>query len=118
VRPVDVRVRVLNGSGADGAAGDADQALSELGFVSGGVGNNPGTVPQSEIRYLPADQAKAQLLARSVPGAKLVADEALVGGDVVLVLGAGFRGVGAAAPKDTATPAPTTTPLSPEEACN
>ena len=42
VRPVDVRVRVLNGSGINGAAGDVDQALSKLGFVSGGVGNNTG----------------------------------------------------------------------------
>ena len=31
-------MRVLNGSGVTGAAGAADQALSNLGFVSGGVG--------------------------------------------------------------------------------
>jgi LCP family protein required for cell wall assembly len=119
VRPVDVRVRVLNGSGIDGAAGKAEQALSNLGFVSGGVGNNAsGAVSQTEIRYHSSDEAKAQLLARSVPEAKLVTDPTLVGGDVVLVLGAGFKGVGATAAKDTATPTPTTTPLSAEEACN
>ncbi|MEX1006424.1 MAG: LCP family protein [Acidimicrobiia bacterium] len=119
VRPVDVRVRVLNGSGVDGAAGDADQALANLGFVSGGIGNNTGgNVTKSEIRYHPGDEAKSRLLAASVPDAKLVADPALVGGDLVLVLGASFKGIGAAKPLDTATPPPTTTPVSPEEACN
>jgi hypothetical protein len=118
-RPVDVRVRVLNGSGVNGAAGDVDQALSKLGFVSGGVGNNTGgTVTQSEIRYHTGDEAKAQLLATSVPDAKLVADPSLVGGDVVIVLGTSFRAIGASAPKDTATPTPTTTPASAEATCN
>ena len=36
VRPVDVRVKVLNGSGKNGAAGDAATAFSRLGFPNGG----------------------------------------------------------------------------------
>jgi len=117
IRPSDVRVRVLNGSGVTGAAGDADQALSNRGFVSGGVGNSTGgTVAKSEIRYRPEDAAKAQLVAGLVAGADLVPDSTLVGGDVVLVLGTNFKGIASAPAKDTAAPvAPT---LTPQEACD
>jgi LCP family protein required for cell wall assembly len=116
IRPSDVRVRVLNGSGITGAAGDADQDLSNRGFVSGGVGNATGTIAKSEIRYLPEDAGKAQLVAGLVAGADLVPDSTLVGGDVVLVLGANFKGIATAPTKDTAAPvAPT---LTPEEACD
>ena len=52
VRPVDVRVKVLNASGVKNAAGDTSQHLSQLGFVPGGADNDPrGTVDRSEIRY-------------------------------------------------------------------
>lgn len=117
IQPSDVRVRVLNASGVAGAAGSADQQLSNRGFVSGGVGNYTGTaVQKTEIRYRPEDAPKAQLLAGSVTGAALVPDSTLVGGDVLLVIGPNFKGVGASVPKDTATPvAPTITP---EEACD
>ncbi len=118
VRPGDVRVRVLNGSGVDGAAGTADQALSNLGFVSGGVANYTGApVTRTQIHYRPGDEAKAEILAGVVPGADRVADATLAGGDVVLILAPGFKGVGASVPKDTASPTPTTAPISPEEAC-
>ena len=111
-----MRVRVLNGSGVTGAAATADQALANLGFVSGGISNYTGApVTSTQIHYRPGDEAKAQLLAGVVPGAELAAD-ATVGGDVVLILGPGFKGIGASAPKDTAS-TPTTAPISPEEAC-
>ena len=118
VHPSDVRVRVLNGSGVDGAAGVADQALTNRGFVSGGIGNNTGApVTQTQIHYRAEDVAKAQLLATVVPDAQLVPDATLTVGDLVLVLGPGFKGVGTAAPKDTATTAPAATPVDPEAAC-
>jgi LCP family protein required for cell wall assembly len=119
VRPADVRVQVLNGSGVAGAAGNADQQLSNRGFVSGGVGNAAGSnVARTQIRYGPGDDAKAQLVAGSVPGAELVPDASLTGGDVVLVLGANFKGIGTAEPKDTTPPGETAATQSPEDACN
>ena len=48
--------------------------------------------------------------------ARQLAADATVGGDVVLILGPGFKGIGASVPKDTAS-TPTTVPVSPEEAC-
>jgi LCP family protein required for cell wall assembly len=116
IRPSDVRVKVLNGSGVNGAAGDADQELANRGFVSGGVGNwTGGTVAKSEIRYRPQDAGKAQLVAGLVSGADLVPDPTLVGGDVVLVIGANFKGVATPA-QDTAPPVVPT--LTPQEACD
>ena len=116
VRPADVSVQVLNGSGIDGAAGKADQGLGNRGFVSGGVGNLPGgTAATTQIRYRAGDEAKAQLVAASVPGAELVADPTMAGGSVVLVLGGNFRGIGTATPKDTAAPPPD--PAAAEAAC-
>jgi LCP family protein required for cell wall assembly len=116
VRPADVSVQVLNGTGVDGAAGKADQELGDRGFVSGGIGNNPGGVAAAtQIRYRAGDEAKAQLVAASVPGAQLVADPTLTGGSIVLVLGGNFRGVGTSAPKDTVAPPPD--PAAAEAAC-
>ncbi len=119
LRPSDVRVKVLNASGVQGAAGTASNALVNLGFPSGGIGNDPrGTIDHTEIRYAPGDAAKAQLVAASVPDAQLVADSTLPGTDVVVALGKGFKGIGAAAAATTAAPAATPTTLSPEAACN
>lgn len=119
LHPGDVRVRVLNASGVDGAAGKADQDLENRGFVSGGVANYTGpSVTRSQIRYRPADVAKARLLAGYATDAELVADTTLVGGEVVLVLGPGFKAIGAKAPGRTTAPGPPLPTLSPEEACN
>jgi polyisoprenyl-teichoic acid--peptidoglycan teichoic acid transferase len=116
LRPSDVRVRVLNASGVTGAAATADQALANLGFVSGGISNYTGAaVSRTQVRYRPGDEAKAQMVASVAPGAELAPD-GTVGGDIVLVLGPGFKGVGSTPPKDTAS-TPTTVPVSPEEAC-
>jgi hypothetical protein len=117
LRPIDVRVKVLNGSGAQGEAANASTAFSNLGFVNGGIGNDSrGTISTSEIRYKPGDDAKAQLVASHVPGATLVADSTLPGTDVVVVLGKDFTSVSTA----TATTQPPSTPdttLSPADAC-
>jgi len=116
LRPVDVRVKVLNGSGVQGAASTTAQDLQSRGFVNGGSDNDPrGVVDHSEIRYVSADLAKAQLVAANVPGARLVEDASLSGADIVLVLGKDFQGLGSTA--TTGAPAATTTTLSPEAAC-
>jgi len=122
VRPVDVRVKVLNGSGVQGAAGDASQSLTQLGFPSGGIGNDTrGTVAKSEIRYQPGQEAKAALVAQAVPGATLVADSSLAGTDVVLVVGKSFPGVAKSlTPATTAPPAGSApaAPADPAAACD
>jgi LCP family protein required for cell wall assembly len=116
LRASDVRVRVLNASGVTGAAATADQAMTNLGFVSGGISNYTGpALTTTQIHYRPGDEAKAQLVAGVVPGGVLTPD-ATVGGDVVVILGPGFKGIGSSVPKDTAS-TPTTVPVSPEEAC-
>lgn len=122
VRPVDVRVLVLNGSGVQGAAGEASQALTQLGFPSGGTGNDTrGSVARTEIRYQPGQEAKAALVGQAVPGATLVADSSLPGTDVVLVVGKSFPGVARSlAPATTAAPAgeASAAPADPAAACD
>jgi LCP family protein required for cell wall assembly len=114
LRPADVRVRVLNASGVQGAAGDAETALGKLGFVNGGVANDPrGTIDHSEVRYRPGDEAKAQLVAASLPGVQLVADSTLPGTDVVVALGRNFTGV---TPTTVPNPASPTTSVAPAAA--
>jgi LCP family protein required for cell wall assembly len=119
VAPSDVRVRVLNGTGTPGAAGDTAADLGAAGFSPGGLGDadNFG-YGKTEIRYGPNAQPKAALLARYLGGVgKLVADNTIRGTDLVLVIGADWKGVTvppgagqAAAPAPTtATTAPTTT---------
>jgi LCP family protein required for cell wall assembly len=117
LRPVDVRVKVLNGSGVQGAAANASTDFANLGFVNGGIGNDSrGVVTTSEVRYKPGDDAKAQLVAGHLPGATLVADGTLSGTDVVVVLGKDFKSVSTATVTTKPPPAPTPT-LSPADAC-
>ena len=46
-------MRVLNGSGVTGAAATADQALANLGFVSGGISNYTGPPRDEHADPLP-----------------------------------------------------------------
>jgi LCP family protein required for cell wall assembly len=120
VRPVDVRVKVLNASGKQGAASAAMTQFTQLGFVNGGVGNDPrGLVDHAEVRYAPGSQAKGELVASHVPGAQLMSDDTLSGSDVVVVLGRTSTGV-QAAPSGGGSSAPTSTTapaLTPEQQC-
>jgi LCP family protein required for cell wall assembly len=117
LRPVDVRVKVLNASGAQGEAATASTAFSNLGFVNGGIGNDArGSINASEVRYKPGDETKAQLVASHLPGATLVADSTLPGTDVVVVLGKDLKAV-SATPVTTTSPPATPTTLSPADAC-
>ena len=116
VRPVDVRVKVLNASGVQNGAANTESALAPIGFANGGVGNDTrGEIAKTEIRYKPGDEAKAQLVAAHVTGATLVADATLPGTDVVLVLGRDFTGVQATA--STQAPAATAPVVDPAAAC-
>jgi LCP family protein required for cell wall assembly len=113
IPPGSVRVVVLNGTGVNGQAGQAQHQLSTIGFGTGGVGDAPNGFSRAttEIRYGAGQLQKAQLLqAYVVGGARLVPDATLRGGDIQLILGAGFGGIRPTLPKpgDTST-VPSTT---------
>jgi LCP family protein required for cell wall assembly len=120
VAPGDVKVRVLNGSGAPGVAGDSAADLGAAGFSPAGLGDaaNFGYA-KTEIHYAAGAQPKATLLARYLGGVgKLVADSTIQGTDLVLIIGGDWKGVTAPAggsaqvaapPSTTTTAAPTTT---------
>jgi LCP family protein required for cell wall assembly len=106
VREADVVVSVLNGSDKAGEAGKTIAKLQLRGFGPGVVGNAPAT-PETLVRYAPGAQAKAELVARYLGGTgQLEADPSVRGVDVVLVIGADWRGVHG---KDTTAKAPPTT---------
>lgn len=120
VAPSDVKVRVLNGTGTPGAAGDAASDLGAAGLSPAGLGDaDTFGYAKTEIRYATNAQPKAAFLARYLGGAgKLVADSSIRGTDLVLIIGADWKGVtvpaGASGSQTTAAPttgttAPTTT---------
>jgi polyisoprenyl-teichoic acid--peptidoglycan teichoic acid transferase len=120
VAPSEVRVRVLNGTGTAGQAGDAAADLGAAGFGTAGLGDaDRFGYAGTEIHYAPGAQPKAALLARYLGGVgKLVADSTIRGTDLILVTGGDWKGVApppggagqAAAPASTpTTAAPTTT---------
>jgi LCP family protein required for cell wall assembly len=119
VDPAKVKVRVLNGTGLQGAASAVRARFVELGFADGGTANDPRrTVAQTEIRYQPGAVDKAKTVFRSVnPDARLVEDETLKRADVAVVVGANFESVVAPSASTTTTTAapsvaPTTTTTS------
>ena len=121
VRPADVRVKVLNGSGRDGVAQEAMAGLVSAGFVKGGTGNDErGRVAVTEVRYANGADAKARLVLQHVgEGAKLVGDPTLKDADVVVVLGADYAGLrgqsnsGGVTTTTSPPPAGGTTPATP-----
>lgn len=87
--PRSVSVRVLNATNRTGLAGSVASQLKARGFGVSGVGNTGPITAPAEVRYGPAGQAAAALVARQVTGAKLVAD-GRSGAGVDLVLGNAF----------------------------
>lgn len=104
VVPADVRVRVLNGSGREGEAGLASEALKGGGFQVTEIGDAPSRVGTTVIRYADGASAAAELLAGYADGAaELRADPGLSDVDVELVTGGTFAGIsvpGAEEPAD------------------
>jgi LCP family protein required for cell wall assembly len=93
VAPSSVTIRVMNGSGVAGQAGDVAVALRGLQFATLDPGNAQRT-SRTVIRYAPGQQAKAQLLERYlVAGASIELGPTLEGVDLLLVTGADYAGV-------------------------
>ncbi|HEX2191677.1 MAG TPA: LCP family protein [Acidimicrobiales bacterium] len=114
-RPGDVRVRVLNGKGTEGAAADAGEALEKIGFTVADRGDADSyTYARTLIRYARGQQGKAQLLQRHLSGGAVLREDAsLRTVDAVLTLGADYAGTrdqpAASAPAPRAA-APSTAP--------
>lgn len=116
VQPNAVNVRVLNGSGVGGQAGEVTSLLGQAQFSVVGTPGNASRTSRTIIRYGEGQEAKAQLLERYLAaGAAIQEYPGLEGVDVVLVTGTDFEGVLAtprpAAPANaTTTPPPSTPP--------
>ena len=104
--PSLVTLKVLNGTGREGVAQGSLDELVKAGFRSGGIGNDTrGTVSVTEVRYKPDALDKGKLVLKYVsPGARLVADSAIEGADVTLVLGSNFESIVLPAAGPAATP--------------
>lgn len=125
VVPGTVRVLVLNGTGSQGQAATAAEALRASHFGVGGTGNAESVgAAQTVIRYDEGQQDKAELLRSYVEGgAVLREDPSLTGGNLVLITGASFGGIlpppdggAAGASTSTAPPAPAAPVPPPAEA--
>jgi LCP family protein required for cell wall assembly len=95
VRPEDIRVRVLNGTGATGLAGQVATSIHAVGFNIADRGDADNfRYSETTIRYGSGAFNKAQLLQRYLDsGAKLVSDPSLRTIDVALVVGSNYSGV-------------------------
>jgi hypothetical protein len=121
--PGTITVDVLNGTGTTGLASQVGDQLKAQGFGVGAVGNEPGAVAQTLVRFGPNVAEQARTVAAAVPGAVLQPSDS-IGDAVQLVLGPGFSSVvpvqigapAAATAPDTATataqPSPTAPPCS------
>jgi hypothetical protein len=107
-----IRVRVLNGTGAQGQASEVSAELSKQGFAIAGQGSADSfKYIQPVIRYGKGQLDKAKVLqAYVLGGAQLREDLTLRGIDLVLVTGAQFEGIR----NPTAVPPSTTTTAKPK----
>lgn len=96
IHPSTVRVRVLNGTGKQGQAGEATAGLRQADFT---IAGSPGeadrfTYKRTVVRYGSGQADKARLLQAYLPGgAVLQQDTNLQGVDLVLVTGDDYEGV-------------------------
>ncbi|MFL6094870.1 MAG: LCP family protein, partial [Blastococcus sp.] len=119
IPPSGVSLDVLNGTGTSGLAGTVADLLRGQGFTVGSVGNEPGTVNETVVRYGPNVLEQARTVAAAVPGSVLQPSDS-IGDTVQLVIGPGYSTVVpvqvSAPPADGAVPdaaAPTTAPPKP-----
>jgi LCP family protein required for cell wall assembly len=112
--PATVTVDVLNGTGTSGLAATVADLLRGQGFTVGAVGNEPGTVNESVVRYGPNVLEQARTVAAAVPASVLQPSDS-IGDTVQLVIGPGYStvvpvevGVPPVDVPPPAVPAPTT----------
>jgi hypothetical protein len=122
VKPSEVKIRVLNGVGAPGAAAKAATTLTSSGFVVADKGDAAALAPKTTITYGAGLLAKAQLVQNALLTPAVVReDPTLKSVDVNLLLGADYTGLkpavsaGGSATTGTATTAPSTTTTLPPQ---
>jgi polyisoprenyl-teichoic acid--peptidoglycan teichoic acid transferase len=109
VRPSDVVVSVANGSDQAGEAGRSLAALQLNGFGPGDAVNASPTT-ETLVRYQPGKLAQAELVSQYLGGAgTLIEDGTVKDADVVVVIGADWRGVHAKGKKASVSSTSTTT---------
>ncbi len=115
-RPSDIRVRVLNGYGADGVATEASVGLTTAGFNVADRGDADSyNYTVTVIRHAPGAEAKAEVLNQYVDGGAVIEeDSSLRTVDVTLVLGSDYTGI-VTQPAGTDTTVPPTTAPPPDE---
>ncbi len=111
IHPRDVRVRILNGNGTEGAATKAAADFAVPGFNVADKGDADNfKYARTTIRYATGQKAKADLLVRYLQsGATTTEDSTLRTVDATVAVGADYRGLRAQpSPDDTASTAPAT----------
>lgn len=113
VAPADISVTVLNGTGLDGAATKAADALTKMDYKVVETGDYSGITPtKTEVRYPPGYAEQARTVAYAVGATKVTADPELEGQtSVQVVAGTDFgtvKPVMVAPPASSATPTPAT----------
>jgi LCP family protein required for cell wall assembly len=113
-----VTVDVLNGTGTTGLGATVADLLRAQGFTVETVGNEPGTVNESVVRYGPNVLEQARTVAAAVPGSVLQPSDS-IGDAVQLIIGPGYSTVvpvTIGAPAVEAPPAGATVPAEPSAA--
>lgn len=107
-----IDVTVLNGTGADGLAGDVTAALDTVGFAMADPADTEELFTQSAVFYAPGSENAASRLIRHLSSpVQAGVDEDLEAGEVVLVVGQDFTTVHDQ-PSPTMPDLPTTTTTS------
>lgn len=110
-----IEVTVLNGTGADGFAGDITAALEAVGFATAEPGDTVDPFGRSAIYYAPGNEQAASKVARHLSSpVQFAVDPDLGVGEVVLVAGADFTTVHDQ-PSPTLPELPSTTTTVPDE---
>lgn len=92
VAPGDITVRVRNGVGTTGLAGDAAKDLGKAGFTTVVVPGVARTgLKTTQIQYGPGREDSARTLAAAIPGARLKRVDSL-GGQVQVIVGSDWKG--------------------------
>ncbi|MAU82654.1 MAG: transcriptional regulator [Gordonia sp.] len=89
--PGNVGVRVLNGSGRTGAAGDTSDQLVSMGFDVRGVADASENREDTVIRYGGGEEDSAATLATMFPGSSIQLDRTVKSG-VEVILGSEYDG--------------------------
>ncbi|MBW3555910.1 MAG: LCP family protein, partial [Actinobacteria bacterium] len=113
IPPASIRLRVLNGSGAEGQAREVGQAMQELGFNVAGLGQADSfRYTDSVVSFGRGQRDKALVVQSKIKGGTVLReDPTLRAVDVVLITGGDFGGVSGAA--TGAREAPTSTSPAP-----